>query len=236
VPVADTGGLFAVPASLPVSTAKKTSTAYQPREPTGSQYYSNTQRPGHTHPPATTSYAASGHAYHKPSAQPTKPLQPSVSSFANAYDSYIRPQTAFTGAPEPKIPSVTPTYRNTLGTDTKLYNPKDYAKHVNGINPPVSAPPADPAPNEEEGERFELNSANITAKDLERVEGDSEKHMRELLSGAIGEVEVDVKDGDDVVEGFSESVRLMPHQVMGVKWMRGREKNRKYGGILADVS
>jgi hypothetical protein len=29
---------------------------------------------------------------------------------------------------------------------------------------------------------------------------------------------------------------LMPHQVRGTQWMKGREAGRKNGGILADVS
>lgn len=65
--------------------------------------------------------------------------------------------------------------------------------------------------------------------------------MRELLSGAIGDGEGEmgddgVQDGEDVIEGFAKGVRLMPHQVRGVKWMKSRESGRKYGGILADVS
>jgi hypothetical protein len=108
--------------------------------------------------------------------------------------------------------------------DFALRKPQDFRKGVG----------ADDGRNDVE--RFDLASANITAQDLERVEGDAEKHMRELLSGAIGEVDEAVGEGDDVVEGFSANVRLMPHQVRGTRWMRTRESGRKYGGVLADVS
>lgn len=89
-------------------------------------------------------------------------------------------------------------------------------------------------------ESFNIDVA-ITAADQAKHMGDADEHMRELLSGAIGDGEGDmgddaVKEGEDAVEGFVESIRLMPHQVRGVRWMRGRETGRKYGGILADVS
>lgn len=59
--------------------------------------------------------------------------------------------------------------------------------------------------------------------------------MRELLSGAIGD-EDGIEEGSDVVEGFKDGVRLMPHQIRGVQWMKKRESARNTGGILADVS
>lgn len=88
-----------------------------------------------------------------------------------------------------------------------------------------------------EREVFDVD-VRLTAADYERHQGDAEAHMRELLSGAVGEGEAEdggFAEGDDVVEGFAKGVRLMPHQVRGVKWMRSRETGRKYGGILADV-
>ena len=90
-------------------------------------------------------------------------------------------------------------------------------------------------------ERFDLDAIPITAGDYDRHEGDADKHMRELLMGAIGDAEDGmgddaVKEGEDTIEGLAKGVRLMPHQVRGVRWMRGRESGRKYGGILADVS
>lgn len=96
------------------------------------------------------------------------------------------------------------------------------------------APVSDPQ--EEEGEVFNLDEAKLTAEDYQRVQGDPEKHMRRLLEGAVGDGEEDpAEDGDETVEGFSEGVKLMPHQIRGVKWMRKRETNRNRGGILADV-
>ena len=203
-----------------MSAASRPSTSYAPRH----------DRPAAILQPASRQPHTTGStAYYNPSAQLPRPLQPSLASFSNTYDSYIKPQTAFTDL-TPK--SGTSTFRNAAGVDQKLYAPKDYVSGKNGISAPGLA-----KPEEEEGvETFDLNDAKITAQDYERFEGDHERHMRELLSGAIGDAEDAIEEGDDEVEGFSESVRLMPHQVVGVKWMRGREKARKYGGILADVS
>ena len=39
---------------------------------------------------------------------------------------------------------------------------------------------------------------------------------------------------DMVVPGFSDNIRLLPHQVTGRKWMAERESGKKMGGILAD--
>lgn len=61
--------------------------------------------------------------------------------------------------------------------------------------------------------------------------------MRDLLSGAVGAIDitnVDMKDA--VVDGFDDNFRLMPHQIQGRAWMKERETGKKAGGILADVS
>lgn len=89
---------------------------------------------------------------------------------------------------------------------------------------------------EEGGEMFDLNTANITAEDTMYLDRDSEKHMRELLSGAIGEGEDDGEEAMETVHGLAEGVTLMPHQQRGVRWLKKREAARNFGGILADAS
>ena len=94
---------------------------------------------------------------------------------------------------------------------------------------------------DDDREFFDLNAVQISAEDRVRYDGDADEHMRELLSGAIGDGEEGmgddkIQEGQDVVEGFATGVRLMPHQVRGVRWMGNRESGRKYGGILADVN
>jgi hypothetical protein len=89
---------------------------------------------------------------------------------------------------------------------------------------------------EEGGEVFDLNAANITAEDTMYLDKDSEKHMRELLSGAIGEGEDEGEEAMETVDGLADGVTLMPHQQRGVRWLKKREAARNFGGILADVS
>jgi hypothetical protein len=65
---------------------------------------------------------------------------------------------------------------------------------------------------------------------------DAEKHMRELLSGAIGDGEDDEGEEAITVHGLADGVTLMPHQQRGARWLKKREAASNYGGILADVS
>jgi hypothetical protein len=89
---------------------------------------------------------------------------------------------------------------------------------------------------DEGGEDFDIGAAQFTAKDFETCTGDPEEQMRELLAGAVGDGEEGVEDEQEIVEGFAPHIKLMPHQVRGVRWMRERETGRRNGGILADVS
>lgn len=100
----------------------------------------------------------------------------------------------------------------------------------------------------------------MTSEDRE-IAGDADKHMRELLEGALGQDTAfdvsppfrweasqgrgrrltgldarDLQENDATVVGFRENIVLMPHQVQGVAWMKTRETGRKSCGILADVS
>lgn len=161
----------------------------------------------------------------KSSSSSSSHRQPSTMS----YNSYIKPATpgAFSkshGAsrdvlhPQPKSSPFRPW-------------PLGVTSHNSRPHQPHTGRPAA----EEDGEVYDLRTANITAEDMQVYHGDAEKHMRELLSGAIGDDDA-VEEGSDVIEGFNEGVRLMPHQVRGVQWMKKRETGRNTGGILADVS
>lgn len=68
---------------------------------------------------------------------------------------------------------------------------------------------------------------------------DAEKALRELMSGGMNleidsAIEVDVSQ--EVVEGFNEGIKLLPHQILGRAWMKDREDvtKKRAGGILAD--
>lgn len=151
---------------------------------------------------------------------PPAPLKPLSQSTANnrappqpQYATYIKPAKAFTSP-----------------LANAFVRPTQVEGWPHWVQPkPAKAKPVD------EGENFDLDAVKMSADDWTKHEGDAEAHMRELLSAAVGEVDEDIKDGEDAVEGFADAVRLMPHQIRGVKWMRGRESGRKFGGILADV-
>lgn len=69
---------------------------------------------------------------------------------------------------------------------------------------------------------------------------EAEKDLQDLLQQSFdgredGEgVRDEVDMSQAVVEGFSEGIRLLPHQVTGRLWMTQRESGKKCGGILAD--
>lgn len=161
-----------------------------------------------THPSSSSKHAEYVDLTDSP---PTKPLTQSTVNNRNPYAAYIKPAKAFP----------TPTSSKFTG-------------HVDGWPAWVQPKPVPKLADDQE--TFDLDAVYISAEDWTRHQGDAEEHMRELLSAAVGEVDEEINEGEDVVEGFADAVRLMPHQIRGVKWMRGRETGRKFGGILADVS
>ncbi|KAF9511453.1 hypothetical protein BS47DRAFT_1373028 [Hydnum rufescens UP504] len=65
---------------------------------------------------------------------------------------------------------------------------------------------------------------------------EAQRHMHELLSGALGGMKLDDVDlTEATVDGFRDGITLMPHQIQGRAWMRERESKKKFGGILADM-
>ena len=155
---------------------------------------------------------------------------------AMGYSSYIKPATP--GAFRPSNPASS-TFHQPRPQQALAYS-NGWPPSKNEVSRPSSKALSSQAPVEDDGvprEVFDLDSVKLKAEDYERVDGEADAHMRELLSGAIGEGENDgVQEGEDKIEGFAANIRLMPHQVRGVKWMSGREQGRKTGGILADVS
>lgn len=191
------------------------------QQPTGSLWGPLGSSSAPNRPKSRTELSGTGSI--KPSAHPK-------TSTSASYSSYIKPATpgAFRQNVEP------------LGA-TRPFRPGYVDGWPTWAAPAPAKVSANVPPVADDGtESFNIDVA-ITAADQAKHMGDADEHMRELLSGAIGDGEGDmgddaVKDGEDALDGFAESVRLMPHQVRGVRWMRGRETGRKYGGILADVS
>ncbi|KAL6306911.1 SNF2 family N-terminal domain-containing protein [Sparassis latifolia] len=61
---------------------------------------------------------------------------------------------------------------------------------------------------------------------------ESQKALRDLVQGTYAHNDLDVSQEDAAVEGLRSE--LLPHQVVGRKWMADRESGKKTGGILAD--
>ncbi|KAF9045436.1 SNF2 family N-terminal domain-containing protein [Panaeolus papilionaceus] len=66
-----------------------------------------------------------------------------------------------------------------------------------------------------------------------------EKELRDLMSGGMNtdlENHVEIDMSQSKVEGFTEGIELLPHQILGRAWMKDREDVTKkaHGGILAD--
>ncbi|WVQ82473.1 hypothetical protein IAT38_004602 [Cryptococcus sp. DSM 104549] len=186
-----------------------------------------------------------------------KPQQKPITS-VGSYGNYIKPATpnAFKGPSQGQVPPKQTFSRPSQPAfgGTTVHAPGAYingwpswvqdGRPNPGVVPSARAPlPVKPKPAAEEDdvprEDFNVDAVPVTAEDYQRYNGDADKHMQELLSGAIGDGEDEmgddgVQEGEDRVEGFADKMRLMPHQVRGVKWMRQRETGRKYGGILAD--
>ena len=70
--------------------------------------------------------------------------------------------------------------------------------------------------------------------DYRTTAADAEKALQDLITDSMNDVSDEVDMSLAEVEGFSENIRLLPHQVIGRVWMKERETGNKRGGILAD--
>jgi hypothetical protein len=172
-----------------------------------------------------------GHsAPHRPTNSVLASLVPSRSSHISAPS---RPADAKSMSYAAYIKSATPGAFSSPAGPSKFKQPQPSVLASTGIGNGLESKIGEKV--EEGGEMFDLSTAGITAEDANYLDRDSEKHMRELLSGAIGEGEDDGEEPMEMVHGLAEGVTLMPHQQRGVRWLKKREAARNFGGILADV-
>lgn len=65
-------------------------------------------------------------------------------------------------------------------------------------------------------------------------QSEAQKALQDLVADAYAHEEEEIDQKDAIVEGFAEGIKLLPHQILGRKWMAEREVGKKTGGILAD--
>jgi hypothetical protein len=170
-------------------------------------------------------------APHRPTNSVLASLVPSRPSHTSAPS---RPADAKSMSYAAYIKSATPGAFSSPAGPSKFKQPQPSGLNSNGNGNGLEGKTGEKV--EEGGEMFDLSTAGITAEDANYLDRDSEKHMRELLSGAIGEGEDDGEEPMETVHGLAEGVTLMPHQQRGVRWLKKREAAKNFGGILADVS
>ncbi|KIO02504.1 hypothetical protein M404DRAFT_649793 [Pisolithus tinctorius Marx 270] len=118
--------------------------------------------------------------------------------------------------------------------------PSDFPKW-NRVPAPVELPTNKSFPfslstaNDDDAETFDLpDTRDVYERPMSA--GEAEKAFLALVEDTVGDtddgVEIDMKQA--VVEGFTDGIVLLPHQVLGRIWMRERESGKKMGGILAD--
>lgn len=78
--------------------------------------------------------------------------------------------------------------------------------------------------------------------EIRKTTEQTEKDLKDLLQGTFNGHEEGEEDDDAeaidmseaIVKGFREGITLLPHQIVGKKWMKDRETGKKFGGIVAD--
>ncbi|GJE98728.1 DEAD/DEAH box helicase [Phanerochaete sordida] len=81
---------------------------------------------------------------------------------------------------------------------------------------------------------FDLHAATDNTVEYTLSKEDTEKALQDLMSDVGSSIEHEVDMSEAIVPGFKDGIKLMPHQIIGRKWMAERESGKRTGGILAD--
>ncbi|ESK91914.1 dna repair protein rad5 [Moniliophthora roreri MCA 2997] len=154
------------------------------------------------------------------------PLKPS-----NVDRSNLPPPSAHKSKSMPQTSAYSP--KSTMHYETPPVQPSQYNPGTSKYSPFVVS---------DDGPRGEGEAVNVPefAQDAYTYTSpaEAEKALRDLMGGAMNEdsVEVHFDENDAIVNGFKDDIRLLPHQIVGRKWMKEREdpKMKRFGGILAD--
>ncbi|KZW00364.1 hypothetical protein EXIGLDRAFT_761716 [Exidia glandulosa HHB12029] len=98
---------------------------------------------------------------------------------------------------------------------------------------PAPQPAATFFEEDDHAERFDTRVDNNIIETI-ASQADAQKAMVDLVQSNLADIEQDFDPEDAIVDGFQEGTKLLPHQVIGRKWMAEREQGKKFGGILAD--
>lgn len=82
-------------------------------------------------------------------------------------------------------------------------------------------------------EDFDLHAAD-NAIEYRVSNEDADKALRDLMSDVGTSINQEIDMGEAIVPGFKDGIVLLPHQIIGRKWMADRETGKRTGGILAD--
>lgn len=138
---------------------------------------------------------------------------------------------------QPTQPSLQPKPKSVMANPPNAF----FGGGVHAVQPSKTSAPTPPASLDDEDEL--KDGEEVVVPDFKEDEhryispADAEKALRDLMGGAMNQdVEVEMKPDDVIVQGFKPEFTLLPHQVIGRSWMKGREdpKNKRMGGILAD--
>ncbi|KZT54103.1 hypothetical protein CALCODRAFT_473944 [Calocera cornea HHB12733] len=170
-------------------------------------------------PPVANQYAAQWYPYYNPAA----------------------PYNAYNTAPPGNYPVYNPT------TQYSAYNRALPGSSGNPIaiptNPPAGSrvnpyahyiPPSQLPPSRHNGSRSTRDVDDVPEVYVPPAE--AQQALQDLFQSSVGDAEIEGVDmeRDSHVDGFRDTIKLMPHQVRGRMWMKSREEGKAKGGILAD--
>ena len=90
-----------------------------------------------------------------------------------------------------------------------------------------------PSTSEDMRETFDMRVAETTTE-YRITQEDTDKALRDLMSDVRNDIKEEIDMSESVVPGFRDGILLLPHQIVGRKWMAERETGKRTGGILAD--
>ncbi|KAG7095691.1 hypothetical protein E1B28_006405 [Marasmius oreades] len=128
----------------------------------------------------------------------------------------------------------------------KPSNPTKFSSSATPIAIPSMVKPQPPSSQYDNGRQFreDANDEYLNVPDFGQEANtytspaDAEKALKDLMGGSMNDDGEDLEftEEDARVAGFKDHIKLLPHQIVGRKWMKEREdpKAKKNGGILAD--